>query len=51
MTSLVAKFPGREEQIEQITALLGEPCDPTPPCIFVYGSSATGKTSVIRALF
>ncbi|KAJ2479286.1 hypothetical protein IWW56_003193 [Coemansia sp. RSA 2131] len=51
MSSLVAKFPGREEQIEQITALLGEPCAPTPPCIFVYGSSATGKTSVIRALF
>ncbi|KAJ2827139.1 hypothetical protein IWW50_002032 [Coemansia erecta] len=51
MSDLCAKFPGREEQIGQLQRLLGEPSDPTPACIFVYGPSATGKTAVLRALF
>ncbi|KAJ2743179.1 hypothetical protein GGI20_003943 [Coemansia sp. BCRC 34301] len=48
---LSTKFPGRNDQIDQLLALLGEPEDPAPPCVFVYGPSATGKTAVIRDLF
>ncbi|KAJ2749081.1 Origin recognition complex subunit 5, partial [Coemansia nantahalensis] len=45
------QFPGRREQIDQLLALLGGADDPAPSCVFVYGPSATGKTSVVRALF
>ncbi|KAI8321070.1 hypothetical protein GQ54DRAFT_195746 [Martensiomyces pterosporus] len=45
------KFPGRSNEIDLLLSLLGEPSDPTPPGIFIYGPSATGKTSVIRELF
>ncbi|KAJ2877532.1 hypothetical protein FB639_003714, partial [Coemansia asiatica] len=48
---LSEKFPGRDYQIDQLLTMLGEPDEPTPPAIFVYGPSATGKTSVIRTLF
>ncbi|KAJ2689121.1 hypothetical protein GGH99_002889 [Coemansia sp. RSA 1285] len=46
-----SEFPGRNEQIDQLLALLGQPDDPTPPGIFVYGPAATGKSSVVRELF
>ncbi|KAJ1744193.1 hypothetical protein LPJ68_000253 [Coemansia sp. RSA 1086] len=55
MSSLLAilseQYPGRKDQASQLLSLLGEPTDPTPPFIFIYGPSATGKTSVIRSLF
>jgi hypothetical protein len=39
-------LPGRRNEIEQLLNLLGRPCDPVPP-VFVYGPTATGKTSVV----
>ncbi|KAJ1836576.1 hypothetical protein IWW55_002159 [Coemansia sp. RSA 2706] len=55
MSSLAAdlgdRFPGREEQVDQLLTLLGDEHDPAPPCLFAYGPSATGKTAVIRELF
>ena len=44
------QFPGREKQISQLRALFGQPGDSPIPSIFVYGVTATGKTSVVRAL-
>ncbi|KAJ1663925.1 hypothetical protein IW140_003812 [Coemansia sp. RSA 1813] len=51
ISNLVSQFPGRGEQIDQLLAFLGQPSDPTPPGIFVYGPAATGKTSIVRDLF
>ncbi|KAJ2373618.1 hypothetical protein IW150_003535 [Coemansia sp. RSA 2607] len=48
---LSKKYPGRSEQIDQLLSLLGEPTDASPGCIFVYGPSASGKTSVLQSLF
>ncbi|KAI9505323.1 hypothetical protein GGI25_003647 [Coemansia spiralis] len=48
---LSVQFPGRGEQIDQLLAFLGQPTDSSPPGIFVYGPTATGKTAVIRELF
>ncbi|KAJ2786680.1 hypothetical protein GGI15_001308 [Coemansia interrupta] len=50
-TQLSEKFPGRGEQVDQLLSLLGEPTDASPGCIFVYGPSASGKTSVLQSLF
>ncbi|KAJ2397117.1 hypothetical protein GGI23_003656 [Coemansia sp. RSA 2559] len=51
ISNLAALFPGRDDQIDQLLALLGQPSDPTPQGIFVYGPAATGKTSVVRDIF
>ncbi|KAJ2160725.1 hypothetical protein GGF46_002026 [Coemansia sp. RSA 552] len=51
MPALESRFPGRDEQIGELLSFLGEPKDPSPPCIFVYGPTATGKTSIVRELF
>lgn len=34
-------------EINQLLNLLGRPCDPVPP-VFVYGPTATGKTSIVH---
>ncbi|KAI7834021.1 origin recognition complex subunit 5 C-terminus-domain-containing protein [Kickxella alabastrina] len=49
--TLVGMYPGRDNQIDQLLSLLGKPADPSPPCIFIYGPSATGKTSLTQTLF
>ncbi|KAG6552492.1 hypothetical protein Mapa_005912 [Marchantia paleacea] len=41
------RFPGRNDQIDDLLCILGEPCDAFPP-LLVYGSPATGKTSILR---
>ncbi|KAL1917229.1 uncharacterized protein VTP21DRAFT_4885 [Calcarisporiella thermophila] len=43
-------FPGRSKQIETLHRLLGEPSDVTPPAIFIYGHSSSGKTTVLKHL-
>ncbi|KAJ1940151.1 hypothetical protein EC988_007117, partial [Linderina pennispora] len=45
------QFPGRDGELDLLLSLLGEPEDPSPPGIFVYGPSATGKSTIVRELF
>lgn len=42
------KFPGRQHEIEQLQTMLIEP---SPTSLFIYGPSATGKTSIIQEIF
>ncbi|KAJ1652964.1 hypothetical protein IWQ61_006819 [Dispira simplex] len=51
ITALNGRFPGRNYEIEQLVEFVGTPDDPSPPCLFVYGHKANGKTAVVRALF
>lgn len=44
---MTRNFPGRSNEIKQLLYLLEQPSDSAPP-VFVYGPSATGKTSVVR---
>ncbi|KAL2642334.1 hypothetical protein R1flu_009921 [Riccia fluitans] len=41
------RFPGRRDQVDDLLCILGEPSDIFPP-VLVYGSPATGKTSIVR---
>ncbi|KAL3684601.1 hypothetical protein R1sor_002623 [Riccia sorocarpa] len=41
------RFPGRKDQVDDLLCILGEPTDIFPP-VLVYGSPATGKTSIVR---
>ncbi|CAO3588911.1 unnamed protein product [Absidia cylindrospora] len=49
-TSLEQRFPGRSKQIQTLLHLMGNPTDTVVPSIFIYGHTASGKTSVVRAL-
>ena len=44
---LLARWPGRKEQINTLLGLLGAPYDDAAP-IFVHGPPVTGKSSVVR---
>ena len=44
---LAARWPGRREQIRQITCFLAEGRASMPP-VLVYGGPSTGKTAVLR---
>eukprot|EP00049_Salpingoeca_infusionum_P011146 m.192208 g.192208 ORF g.192208 m.192208 type:complete len:575 (+) comp14851_c1_seq5:895-2619(+) len=47
---LVKRFPGRYEQISQLITLMGTPELPTLPSLFVYGTTATGKSTVVQSV-
>ncbi|CAG8511941.1 10581_t:CDS:2 [Ambispora gerdemannii] len=47
---LCEMFPGREQQIETLLSLMGEPQEQTLPAIYVYGDHSLGKTTVIKSL-
>ncbi|CAM6109807.1 unnamed protein product [Calypogeia fissa] len=40
-------FTGRKAEIDELLSILGEPGDTLPP-LLIYGSAATGKTSVVK---
>lgn len=44
---LLQDIPGRNDQISFILELIGQPGEPVPPAIFVFGHTATGKTLVV----
>ncbi|KAF8977145.1 Origin recognition complex subunit 5 [Entomortierella lignicola] len=43
-------FPGRTKQIDQILAFMGTAWAPTPPALFINGSSSLGKTVVVKTI-
>jgi hypothetical protein len=45
---LSTRWVGRREQISELMCQLGSPEDWAPPFVYVYGGTATGKTSVVR---
>eukprot|EP00200_Dunaliella_tertiolecta_P008688 CAMPEP_0202374548 /NCGR_PEP_ID=MMETSP1127-20130417/5357_1 /ASSEMBLY_ACC=CAM_ASM_000462 /TAXON_ID=3047 /ORGANISM="Dunaliella tertiolecta, Strain CCMP1320" /LENGTH=357 /DNA_ID=CAMNT_0048971733 /DNA_START=47 /DNA_END=1117 /DNA_ORIENTATION=+ len=45
--ALAARWPGRADQIGEVLSLIGKPSQPGTS-FFVYGTSGTGKTSIIR---
>ncbi|KAJ1914055.1 hypothetical protein H4219_004944 [Mycoemilia scoparia] len=45
---LNTKLIGRDEQVDTLLSLFGEPNDITPPSVFMYGPSASGKTYLIK---
>ncbi|KAI8871179.1 hypothetical protein GQ42DRAFT_154704 [Ramicandelaber brevisporus] len=45
---LLTQFPGREVQISQLGGLLS--CSPTVRAVYIHGPTATGKSSVVRAV-
>ena len=47
MSQLAARWPGRKEQIQQITCFLAGGKGSMPP-VLVYGGPSTGKTAVLR---
>ena len=48
--SVSAQLPGRSAEALHLARLFGAPEEYTPPALFVYGNTATGKTAVLRAL-
>ncbi|KAJ1677228.1 Origin recognition complex subunit 5, partial [Spiromyces aspiralis] len=48
--NLAREFRGRDDEIYTLTSLIGDPRDASPPSIFIYGPSATGKTAIIKRL-
>ncbi|EGD77249.1 hypothetical protein PTSG_12709 [Salpingoeca rosetta] len=41
---------GREKELEQVRQYVGKPHSPCLPALFVYGTSATAKTTVVRTV-
>ena len=50
LDDIISSFPGRSSQILEVVRHLGPLNSPMLP-LFVYGSSSTGKTSIILQLF
>ncbi|KAG4090746.1 origin recognition complex subunit 5-like protein [Neocallimastix lanati (nom. inval.)] len=48
---LKINYPGRELQITRLQNLIGDIHQIVPSSIFIFGDSATGKTSIVRAIF
>jgi len=48
---LKENYPGRELQISRLQYLIGDIHQIVPPSIFIFGDSATGKTSIVKAIF
>ncbi|KAJ1928242.1 Origin recognition complex subunit 5 [Tieghemiomyces parasiticus] len=47
---IVTQFPGRTTQARRLLQYLGQPDDPSPPFLFLYGPESTGKTSLARTV-
>ncbi|KAF3120591.1 hypothetical protein TWF569_003100 [Orbilia oligospora] len=50
LESLNARFPCRERQIDGLAALLGQDDIPAPPVLVLYGTEATGKSTIVKAV-
>jgi Cdc6-like AAA superfamily ATPase len=46
---LKTRFPGREHQIDQLVQYISDSRHGHPLALYIYGRSATGKTSVVKA--
>ena len=47
ISQLAARWPGRKEQIQQVTCFLAGGKASMPP-VLIYGGPSTGKTAVLR---
>ncbi|KAK9809599.1 hypothetical protein WJX73_006476 [Symbiochloris irregularis] len=50
LQALTSRFPGRTEQIEQLSAIVGDGRVAATPVV-VHGGPSTGKTAVVREVF
>ncbi|XP_050414191.1 origin recognition complex subunit 5 isoform X2 [Patella vulgata] len=50
-TTLNQSLPCREKEVKSLISLIGEKSQMSPPCVFVYGHTSTGKTCVVNTIF
>lgn len=50
LDELIKLFPGRDKQITQLYNYLGHKNEPFPNCLYIYGGSGTGKTTIVKHL-
>lgn len=50
MEEVTSQIPCRDKQISLLTDLFGNPSHFTPPALFLYGHTATGKSLVVNTL-
>ncbi|KAI5852322.1 origin recognition complex subunit 5 C-terminus-domain-containing protein [Tricharina praecox] len=50
LTSISERYPCRDSQLSQLSALIGDETSPSPSSFVLYGLEATGKTLILRAL-
>ncbi|KAK6357016.1 hypothetical protein TWF718_001347 [Orbilia javanica] len=50
LESLNARFPCRERQIDDLAALISQDDIPAPPVLVLYGTEATGKSTIAKAV-
>lgn len=49
LKSLRTHLPCRDNQLAQIYNYIGDPDDPVPPCLYLYGNTSTGKTACLTS--
>lgn len=49
LESLKTKLPCRDNQLAQIYGYIGDPDEPVPQCLFLYGNTSTGKTACLTS--